>query len=101
MCIRDRGKEAPTLANYTAAVKKMYGEQADKLLKVYNPANDAEVEQVATALAGDRFIGFSTWKWSDLHAKTGGKPVYRYFYAVSYTHLDVYKRQVRKQHGVG
>lgn len=74
------GKEAPTLANYTAAVKKMYGEQADKLLKVYNPANDAEVEQVATALAGDRFIGFSTWKWSDLHAKTGGKPVYRYFY---------------------
>lgn len=74
------GKETPTLANYTQAVKKMYGEQADKILKVYNPANDAEVEQVAVALAGDRFIGFGTWKWSDLHAKTGGKPVYRYMY---------------------
>ena len=74
------GKEAPTRENYTSAVKKMYGEQADKLLKVYNPTNDEEVEQVATALAGDRFIGFSTWKWSDLHAQTGGKAVYRYFY---------------------
>jgi para-nitrobenzyl esterase len=74
------GKETLTRENYTSAVKKMYGEQADKLLKVYNPTNDAEVEQVATDLAGDRFIGFSTWKWSDLHAKTGGKPVYRYFY---------------------
>jgi para-nitrobenzyl esterase len=36
---------------------------------------------VATDLASDRFIGFSTWKWSDLQSKTGGKPVYRYLYA--------------------
>ena len=50
-------------------------------LSVYNASNDAEVEQVATDLAGDRFIGFSTWKWSDVQSKTGGKPVYRYLYA--------------------
>ncbi|WP_373511432.1 carboxylesterase/lipase family protein, partial [Persicitalea sp.] len=75
------GKEQPTLDNYTSAVRKMYGEQANELLRVYNPSSDAEVEQVATDMAGDRFIGFSTWKWSDLHSKTSGKPVYRYLYA--------------------
>ena len=75
------GKEQPTRDNYSSAVKKMYGEQADQILSVYAPATDAEVEQVATDMAGDRFIGFGTWKWSDLHAQTGGKPVYRYLYA--------------------
>jgi para-nitrobenzyl esterase len=36
--------------------------------------------QSATDLAGDRFIGYSTWKWCDLHSQTGEAPVYRYFY---------------------
>ena len=37
---------------------------------------------MATDLAGDRFIGFSTWRWADLQERTGGgKNVYRYFYA--------------------
>ncbi|HEV7379553.1 MAG TPA: carboxylesterase family protein [Dyadobacter sp.] len=75
------GKEAPTVENYTSAVQKLYGEHADKVLKQYNASSDAEVEKVATDLAGDRFIGFGTWKWIDLQSKTGGgKPVYRYLY---------------------
>ncbi len=74
------GKEPLTRDSYASAVKKMYGEQADPMLKVYSATTDADVEQVATDMAGDRFIGFGTWKWSDAHAKTGGKPVYRYFY---------------------
>src|SRR5206468_3664581 len=48
--------------------------------QVYAVSNDNEVPAVATSLAGDRFIGFSTWRWSDLQSSTGGKPVYRYFY---------------------
>lgn len=75
------GKEKLTRANYASAVQKMYGAQAGPMLKVYNAATDADVEQVATDMAGDRFIGFGTWKWSDVHAKTGGKSVYRYLYA--------------------
>ncbi len=70
----------PTKANFTDAVKKMYGEQADGILKVYNPSSDEDVTAVATDLASDRFIGFSTWRWSDLHSKTGNSVVYRYFY---------------------
>ncbi len=75
------GKEAPTLENYTKAVQKLYNDQAQEVLKIYHADNDAEVMQAATALAGDRFIAFSTWKWSDLQSKTGVKPVYRYWYA--------------------
>ncbi|HEY3370618.1 MAG TPA: carboxylesterase family protein [Prolixibacteraceae bacterium] len=75
------GPEAPTKDNFTKAVQKAFDSQAAEVLKVYNPTSDKEVEQVATDLAGDRFIGFSTWKWSDLHVKTGGSSVYRYFYA--------------------
>jgi para-nitrobenzyl esterase len=47
---------------------------------VYNPTTDDEVEQVATDLAGDRFISFSTWRWAELHGKSSGKPVFRYIY---------------------
>ncbi|MEZ0609852.1 carboxylesterase/lipase family protein [Fibrella sp. WM1] len=72
---------APTVANYTAAVQKLYNDKAADALKAYAATDDAAVEQVATDLAGDRFIGFSTWKWIDLQSQTSGKPVYRYLYA--------------------
>jgi para-nitrobenzyl esterase len=74
------GNEKPTKENFTKGVQKLYGEKAPLVLKVYNPSTDEEVEGVATALASDRFIAFSTWRWADLHGKTSGKPVYRYFY---------------------
>lgn len=74
------GADAPTKANFEKAVNRLYGDKAATVLQHYNPATDAEVQEVATALAGDRFISFSTWKWIDLAAKTGGHPVYRYLY---------------------
>ena len=72
--------DAPTVENFTNAVKKIYGDKADEALKVYHASNDAEVIPVATALASDLFIAYSTWKWSDAASKTGTKPVYRYFF---------------------
>ena len=75
------GKDKPTKYNYVQALQKLYGENANKLLEAYNPETDDATQQVATDLAGDRFIGYSTWKWIDMQSKTGGgKPVYRYFY---------------------
>ena len=74
------GNEKPTKENYIKAVQRLYGTQAEEVLKLYNPASDKEVETVATDLAGDRFISFSTWKWIDVHHRTSGKPVYRYLY---------------------
>ena len=75
-----RGKE-PTPENYEKAVREQLGARADEALKLYPATTREEVLQAATDLAGDRFIGYSTWKWGDLHGKTGGKAVYRYFYA--------------------
>ncbi|MFT3828000.1 MAG: carboxylesterase family protein [Chitinophagaceae bacterium] len=74
------GNEKLTVENYTKVVQRLYKEDAETVLQLYHPANDAEVEEVATALAGDRFIAFSTWKWIDLHNRTSGKPTYRYLF---------------------
>ena len=71
----------PTPENFQAAVRTLYGEKADAVLKVYAADTPEQVVDVATALASDRFLGYSTWKWFDLHRKTSGQPVYRYFYA--------------------
>ncbi len=74
------GNDSLTVTNFEKAVRKLYGSKADDYLKVYAPASDAEVESVATDLAGDRFISYSTWKWADLHWRTASQPVYRYLY---------------------
>jgi para-nitrobenzyl esterase len=75
------GNESPTREHFTAAVQKLYGDRSEEILKRYHADTDEAVEQVATDLAGDRFISFSTWKWIDLQASTGGKPVYRYLFS--------------------
>src|SRR5215207_2017853 len=69
-----------TAENYAKAVREMFGDVADEALKLYPGDTPDAVRQAATDLAGDRFIGFSTWKWITLHARTGKSPVYRYFY---------------------
>ena len=75
------GAEKPTKANFATAIQKLYPTGSADVLKLYDPASDDEVEQMATELASDRFIGYSTWKWIDVQAKTGGKPVYRYMFS--------------------
>jgi para-nitrobenzyl esterase len=75
------GSDAPTPENYTKKVKQQFGENADEVLTLYPAATQDEVIRSATALASDRFIVYSTWKWADLHAKTSGKPVYEYVFS--------------------
>lgn len=75
------GQDKPTKESYEKVVQKLYPDRAADALKVYGASTDDEAEQAATDLASDRFIGFSTWKWSDMQSKTGGAPVYRYLYA--------------------
>ncbi|GAB2793089.1 carboxylesterase family protein [Rhabdobacter roseus] len=74
------GKEEPTPENYRKALQTAYGTNAEALLKLYPATTREEVIRSGTALAGDRFTGFSSWKWGDIHAQTSGQPVYRYFY---------------------
>ena len=75
------GQNEPTPENFAQVVRNLYGEHADAVLALYPASTVEETKQSATDLAGDRFIGYSTWKWSDLHRQTSDAPVYRYFYA--------------------
>ena len=67
--------------NYIEAVKKAYPEKFEELLRLYPHGSATEIKISATALASDRFIAYSTWKWFDLHRKNSDKPVYRYLYS--------------------
>ncbi len=74
-------KETPAVEAYEKALQKLYGDRAGEVKKLYAAATDADVAQVATDLASDRFIAFATWKFIDLHSKTGGNPVYSYLFS--------------------
>ena len=70
-----------TEENFVANVKAAYPNDYQEVLKLYPHGSEKEIELSATALASDRFIAYSTWKWFDLHRKTTNKPVYRYLYS--------------------
>src|SRR5262249_20234851 len=54
------GRDKPTLENYKKTVQKLYGDKADKVLKLYPASTESEVMAAAQALASDRFISYST-----------------------------------------
>lgn len=72
-----------TPENFERKVKEAFPVESDasEVLKLYAHSNEKEVEWSATALASDRFISYSTWKWFDLHRKNSNQPVYRYLYS--------------------
>jgi para-nitrobenzyl esterase len=70
-----------TEENYIKKIKEAYPEDYREVLKLYPHGSEKEIEQSATALASDRFIAYSTWKWFDLHRKNSSQPVYRYLYS--------------------
>lgn len=75
------GANPPTPENLAAAIQRFYGDKAGGVLKAYASATTPdEVLDAAADLASQRFIAYGTWKWTELQMKTGGKPVYRYFY---------------------
>jgi para-nitrobenzyl esterase len=65
---------------FAQLVQTRFGDQAAEFLKLYPASTDQEALLSAEALAGDDFIAFSTWKWTDMQAKTGNAPVYQYHF---------------------
>jgi para-nitrobenzyl esterase len=72
------GGERPTASGFTEQTRKRFGADADALLKVYPATSDAEAVESAASLGSDLFIGYGTWKWVEMHAKTGNAPVFCY-----------------------
>jgi para-nitrobenzyl esterase len=75
------GESDPTPEALASAIRKFYGDKAEDVLKAYAATTTDELYEAAAHLASARFVAFSTWKWTELQMKTGGKPVYRYLYA--------------------
>jgi para-nitrobenzyl esterase len=74
------GKEPQTIESYRARMKTLYGQHADEMLKLYPAENESQLKESAGALASDRFIAYSTWKWIEDHMQTGDSPVYDYHF---------------------
>lgn len=67
--------------SYVKKIKQEYPGDFEEVLKLYPGDSSRQIEYSATALASDRFISFSTWKWADLHLNNSTQPVYRYLYS--------------------
>jgi para-nitrobenzyl esterase len=74
-------RDPATPENLAKNIARLYPDRAAEVQKEYSATTDEEALQAATDLASDRFIAWSTWKWIDSAGKTGGKPVYRYYYS--------------------
>lgn len=72
---------AYTEENYVKKVKEAYPKDYEAVLKLYPHDSAKQIELSATALASDRFISYSTWKWFDLQRNYSNQPVYRYLFA--------------------
>lgn len=70
-----------TKENYLKRLKAEYPNDWETVLKLYPGDSTKDIEVAATALASDRFISYSTWKWADLHINNSSQPVYRYLYS--------------------
>jgi para-nitrobenzyl esterase len=71
---------APTPAAYRGVVQRQFGRHADEALRLYPGNSQAEVEASGTALSGDQFIAYATWRWMAWQRQTGNAPVYYYYF---------------------
>ncbi|RDV00202.1 carboxylesterase family protein [Trinickia dinghuensis] len=74
------GDKAPTPENWGEVVKTTFPAHAEEVLAHYPGNTNDEVMHAATALAGDIFVGHSTWKWMSRHRETGHSPIFYYRY---------------------
>lgn len=72
---------ANTTENFVSKVIQAFPEHHADILKLYPHTDEQEIVESTTALASDRFIAYSTWKWLDLHRTFSQKPTYRYLYS--------------------
>ncbi len=70
-----------TAENFTNRIRITYPNDSEDVLGLYPHATAKEVELSATALASERFISYSTWKWFDLQRKNSSQNVYRYLFS--------------------
>jgi len=74
-------RTAKTVADYKAAARQLYGNDADTFLKLYPAATDEDAHQMGSAAAREAAIENSQRKWAVAQAKFGKAPVYIFMYS--------------------
>jgi para-nitrobenzyl esterase len=72
--------QAPHAADYVAMVHKRYGDYADRILAQYPGTSDAQAVRSGRDLFRETGFAWPTWTWARLQTRTGGKPVFLYFF---------------------
>jgi para-nitrobenzyl esterase len=74
-------QDTPNADNFATLLHVTFGDRAAEAARVYPASTADEALRSTTDLASDRWIAYATWKWLEEHGRTGGRPVYRYFFA--------------------
>lgn len=69
-------------SGFAAQAENDFPGQGAELLKLYPNSSEEQALKSAEDYAGDKFIAYSTWRWLEAQVATGGKPVYRYLFAL-------------------
>jgi para-nitrobenzyl esterase len=72
---------AHTLAQYREYARKLYGGEADALLKLYPAENDEQARRAAVDAGRDATVGLQMHSWAWAQTQTGRSPVYVYFFS--------------------
>jgi len=67
-----------TPEKWRSVADKRFGDKAAEFLALYPSTTDVELNRSAADFARDSFIAYGTWKWMEIHRKTGDSPIYRY-----------------------
>lgn len=71
-----------TMDDIMETASKMFGSHTAEMLSLYGIKTPDDIyRQPGIDLCGDLFLAYSTWRWADIHKKTGCQPVYRYVYS--------------------
>jgi para-nitrobenzyl esterase len=72
------GDEPVSKENYAAKMRTRFGESNAEAMKLFPGDSDEQIRNSAGLLASTDFIAYGTWKWIEMHVKTGEAPVFRY-----------------------
>jgi para-nitrobenzyl esterase len=74
-------RTAANLEAYRAAARKLYGDQADRLLALYPAKTDEEAKAMGALAAREGLVEAGTRNWAMAQRKTGTAPFYMYMFA--------------------
>ena len=69
-----------SVADYEAAVRRNFPQNADALLKAYPATDLASAQRAATDMGRDASVGLSMVNWASAQREFGKAPVYAYFF---------------------